>query len=416
MPNHLPAHPRTPIQPAPVLSTGRARWLLAVLFPIALACGGGPAEAPVAAGPEPVVVGEEDLVVVARETLAAGPRVSGTLEAATKAIIRAEAAGSVEEVSVELGQAVEKGALLARIEARAARDALGSASAGVESAASDLSVAERELERASRLVEAGAMAARDRELAQSQVVAARARLRDAESRRVSAGEQVDGATARAPMAGVVSERAVGTGDIVAPGAPLFTIIDPSSLRLEGAVPADAIGQLTVGMAVRFTVQGHPGRTFEGTLASIAPAVDTTTRQIPVLVTLPNPEGALVAGLFADGRVATEQREGIVVPSDAIVTIAGADSVIRVRDGKAERVAVEIGIRNDDAERVELRTGIEPGDVVLVGAARDVEPGTPVEVRKASDATPAAAPGSPDAAAPLTAPPATTDATPANGER
>jgi membrane fusion protein (multidrug efflux system) len=395
MPTRLP----TSTLRTATLPVGRARWLLALLVPLALACGGGPAEAPAAAAPEPVVVGDEDLVVVARESLAAGPRVSGTLEAATKAVIRAEAAGSVEEVMVELGQTVEKGALLARIEARTARDALGSASAGVESAASDLSVAERELERATRLVEAGALAARDRELAQSQVVSARARLKDAESRRVGAAEQVEGATARAPMTGVVSERAVGAGDIVSPGAPMFTIIDPTSLRLDGAVPADAIGQLTVGMAVRFSVQGHPGRTFDGTLASIAPAVDATTRQIPVLVTLPNPEGALVAGLFADGRVATEVRDGIVVPSDALVTIGGVQSVMRVRDGKAERVAIEVGIRDEDAERVELRAGIDPGDIVLVGAARDIAPGTPVEVRKAE-----------------VAPPATTDATPAGEER
>lgn len=377
---------------------GPARCLLALFVPLAVACGGGPAGAPGAAAPEPMVVGDEDLVVVARETLAAGPRVSGTLEAATKAIIRAEAAGSVEEVSVELGQAVQQGDLLARIEAKTAREALSSASAGVESAASDLTVAERELERATRLVEAGALAARDRELAQAQVLSARARLKDAESRRGSAAKQVDGTTARAPMAGVVSERAVGAGDIVAPGAPMFTVIDPSSLRLEGAVPADAIGQLTVGMAVSFSVQGHPGRTFQGTLARIAPSVNPTTRQIPVLVTLPNPEGALVAGLFAEGRVATDVREGLVVPVDAIVTIAGAPSVMRVRDGKAELVAVEIGIRNDDAELVELRTGIQAGDVVLVGAATDVVPGTPVEVRTT-----------------VVAPPATTDATPVGKE-
>ena len=119
----------------------------------------------------------------------------------------------------------------------------------------------------------------------------------------------------------------------------------------------------------------------------------------MLVTLPNPEGALIAGLFADGRVATEVREGIVVPSDAIVTIGGVPSVMRVRDGKAERVAIEVGIRDEDAERVELRAGIDPGDIVLVGAARDIAPGTTVEVRKAERA-----------------PPATTDASPAGEER
>lgn len=362
---------------APRLSAG----LLAVLPAVLLLGCGGPGDAPEAAA-EPVVLGPEDVVVAGTATIASGPRISGSLEAARKAVMRAEAAGSVEEVAAEIGQPVKRGDLLARIEGSAARDAMASASAQVEAATQDVTVAERELARATRLVEAGAMAARDREGAESAVVAARARRKGAEAQLAAARDQVEATTVRSPMDGVVAERAVNQGDVVAPGAPLFTIIEPSSLRLEGSVPADALGLLQVGTVVRFAVQGHAGKTFEGKVERIAPAVDAATRQIPILVTLPNPEGALVAGLFAEGRVAAEAREGLVVPTDAVATVAGAPTVVRVKDGKAERVNVELGIRNEDTERVEIRGGIEPGDVVLLGAARDVAPGTPVTVRGA----------------------------------
>jgi RND family efflux transporter MFP subunit len=355
----------------------------AVLVPLALACGGGPGEEPASADP-PVVVGPEDYVVVARGTVAAGPRVAGTLEAAERAVLRAETSGNVEQVSVEIGQPVAKGDLLLRIEGTVARDTLASATTGLEAARRDVEVAERELARSKRLVEAGALAEHDRELAEAQLLAARARLAEGETRVASGRDLVDATAVRAPIAGVVSERAVGAGDVVSPGSPLVTIVEPSSLRLEGSVPADAVGQLAVGTPVHFEVQGHPGRVFTGEVARVAPAVDPATRQIPVLVSIPNPEGALVAGLFAEGRVATEAQEGPVVPTDALVTGGGDGagvSVVRVRDGKAERVAVEIGVRDDEAERVEIRTGIDAGDTVLVGAARAVEPGRAVEVRQ-----------------------------------
>jgi len=68
----------------------------------------------------------------------------------------------------------------------------------------------------------------------------------------------------------VSERSIGLGDIVAPGTPLFTVIEPSSLRLEGAVPAASATSLQIGTPVKFEVQGFEGKPFEGKIERISP--------------------------------------------------------------------------------------------------------------------------------------------------
>lgn len=358
-----------------------------LLLPLVLllACGGPPEAAPPSNGP--TVLGASDFAVATIETLTVGPRVSGVLDAAQKSVIRSEAAGTVEEVLVEIGQAVKKGDVLARIEAVAVRESDASARSGVTAAQQDLLIAEREVVRVKRLVEVGALAARDLEQVESALIAARSRLQGAKAQSAGASQQLDGTVVRSPIAGVVSERAVNTGDVVAPGSPLFTVLDPSSLRLSGSVPASALGTLRVGAPVRVVVQGNPYQPFIGAVDRIAPSVDPTTRQIPVLITIPNQDGRLVAGLFAEGEIASDSVEGVVVPTDALLDDTSA--VLVVRGGAVEQAAVDLGLRNNVSERVQIKTGVSAGEQVLLGPAREVAPGTKVSV-----GTPPAAPAAP----------------------
>lgn len=348
-----------------------------LLLSVLLACGGPPAAAPPVDGPTQLAAG--DVATVHTQTISAGPHISGTLDPLAKAVIRAEASGSVVELGAELGQRVHKGDVLARIEANAAAQGEVSASAGVAAADADVKVAEREAERAAHLVTVGALAQRDLELAQSALTSARARLKDARARQASAQTVLSGTVVRSPIDGVVSERNVNHGDIVAPGAPLFTVLDPSTLRLNGAVPADAIGDLAVGNGVDLTVQGHGDKPYRGSIVRIAPAVDPTTRQLPVLVSLDNADGALAAGLFAEGDVAAAAHDGKVVPATAITTGAASASVLRVKAGKVETVAVSLGLRDPAHDLVEVTSGLDEGDVVVLGPAKALPPGTAVAV-------------------------------------
>lgn len=355
------------------------KWaLLAILAMGAAGCSGS-GEPQTEQAAAPAVLSAADVVVVGQDAIATGPRISGTLEPAQKAVIRAEAGGSVLEVHVDIGQPVTKGQLLARVDSAGSGDMWRSAKSGVSSAEQDLLVAQRDFERIQRLAAAGAVSPRDLELSQSQAAAAAARLEQARANLAAAGSQLGRTSQESPIDGVVSERAVNVGDVVTPGAPMFTVIEPSSLRLQGSVPASAAGSVAVGTSVKFQVQGFAGRSFDGKVEHVSPAVDPVSRQIPIIVSLPNSDRQLVAGLFAEGRIATEQRQGLVVPADAVELGGAVPTVLKVVEGKVQKVEVEVGLRDEASEMVELTSGVSPGEVLVLRSARDIEPGSPVQV-------------------------------------
>jgi RND family efflux transporter MFP subunit len=234
--------------------------------------------------PPAVRVGAENVVTVGRDTIVIGPIISGELRAENEATVRAEIGGSVTQVNVREGQAVRKGAVLGRIETRTLDDVRQSAMSAVRNADNQLAVARREMERTETLVKAGALAARDLDVARQNVTAAEAQLADAKSRLASADRQLADTVLHAPINGMIAKRPVNIGDVVSVGAELFTIIDPSSMRLEASVPSDDLSHLRIGATVEFTVRGYDQR-FAGRITMIAPQADPVTRQVPIFVSI-----------------------------------------------------------------------------------------------------------------------------------
>ena len=341
-------------------------------------CNAGAEKAAASAAPAPVQVGGENVLTVKRARIVSGPLISGELRAANEATVRAELGGSVLQVAVEAGQAVRRGTLLGRIETATLDDTRRSAQSALKSAESQLDVARREAERTTQLVAAGALAARDAELARANVTAAEAQVADARARLQTAQKQLGDAILRSPINGVVATRTASVGDVVTPGTVLFTIIEPSSMRLEASVPSDALAALRVGAPVQFTVRGYE-TPFEGRISRISPQADPATRQVPIFVSVDNAGGRLVSGLFAEGRVVSEAAEGLVVPLNAVNTTDNAPWVLRVAGGKTEKVPVTLGLRDSRTERVQLLSGVTAGDTLLLGAAQGITPGTAVAV-------------------------------------
>jgi RND family efflux transporter MFP subunit len=330
------------------------------------------------APPAAVRIGMENIVTVARGTIVVGPIVSGELRAEKEATVRAEIGGSVTQVNVREGQAVRKGTLLGRIETRTLDDVRQSAMSSERNAENQLAVARREMERTETLVKAGALAARDLDVARQNVTAAEAQLADAKSRVASADRQLADTVLRSPIDGLIAKRPVNAGDVVSVGAELFTVIDPSSMRLEASVPADDLSFLRIGAKVDFTVRGYE-KPFEGRITMIAPQADPVTRQVPIYVSIPNVGGRLVAGLFAEGRVVSQSADGLVVPINAVNVTAPTPWVLRVANGKAERADVALGLRDPRTEQVLVTTGVSDGDTLLRGAAQGIASGTAVEL-------------------------------------
>ncbi len=354
---------------------------LMVSVAAAAGCGRGDAGAAAAEVATPAIeIGRENVVTVATGDISVGPLISGELRAQREATVRAELGGSVLSVSAEEGQPIKQGALLARIDSRTQQDAYQSAQSMVHSAEEALALAERELARTERLVKAGALAERDLESAKNTATSLRAQRDDAKTRAVSAQKSLDDATVHAPISGLVARKRVNAGDVVSLGTELYTIIDPSSMRLEASVSSEQLGDVYIGAPVTFDVRGYPGQHFEGKVERLGAVADPVTRQFPIFVTIPNAGGRLLSGLFAEGRVLREARRALVVPVTA-VNLRGDPWVLRVRDGKAERVAVTIGLHDEQTERVELLSGVKEGDVLLLGAAQGMTPGTPVRFRE-----------------------------------
>jgi RND family efflux transporter MFP subunit len=333
--------------------------------------------------PRAVLVGAENVIIVKRDQIVAGPIISGDLRPEREAVLRAQLAGSVLEVRVKEGQPVREGAVLGRIEARTLEDALRSAQSAVRSAETQLQVAQKESERTQQLVTAGALAARELDLSHNSVSAAEAQLADAQARLVTARKQLEDAVVKSPLSGVIARRSVNTGDIVTSGSELFTVVDPSSMRLEASVPSESLPELRLGSRVSFAVRGYT-QPFEGKIDRIAPQTDAATRQLPIYVSIPNTAGKLVGGLFAEGRVVTSSANGVVVPVNAINTTGDMPWAARVVGNKVERVNVTLGLHDPRTERVQVVSGLNEGDTLLRGAAQGIAPGTTVQVSVPSE--------------------------------
>ena len=326
-----------------------------------------------------VVVGRENVAIAARQKIESGPAISGSLAPEREAQIRAQIGGTVLQTAVEAGQRVSAGTLLVRLDDIAVRDQVLSARSMVASARAAAEIAQRNLARSETLLAAGAVAERDLESARQQNVAAQAALANARAQLANAEKQLANTVVRAPFAGVVGQRAVSAGDVVAPGGLLVTVVDPTGMRLEASVPAEQLSAVRVGAPVRFRVSGYGERTFEGRVTRVSPTADPATRQVPILASIPNSGNALVGGLFAEGRVASESRDGVVVPLEAVDQRGVAPQVVRLKSGRAERVTVELGLQDASTETVEIRSGVAAGDTLLAGAAQGITPGTVVRV-------------------------------------
>lgn len=363
------------------LNSVRALVAIALAAVAASACGSSPdpAATPPAAAPSGVLqLAAENVVTVATGRVSSGPVVSGQLTPAREASVRALVGGSLVALTVDRGQSVTAGAEVARIASRDLDAARTSAEAGVRSAEAALAVTKNEAQRTDSLVKGGALASRELEQATSNVAAAEAQVAAARARVRTVSQQIEDTSVKAPFAGVVSARPASLGDVVSPGAELLTIIDLSSMRLEALVPSEELATIRLDSKVTFTIRGASGE-YVGRVDRINPTADPVTRQVSIFVSLPNRGGRLVAGLFAEGRIETAIRDGLVIPLSAVDETGVKPVVTRVRSGTAERAVVTLGVRQPATETIEVTSGLSAGDVLVIGSAKNVANGAPVRL-------------------------------------
>ncbi len=212
-----------------------------------------------------------------------------------------------------------------------------------------------------------------RDAAHPAAEAARAQVETAEAR-------LEKAVIRAPMDGIIARRDISVGDLAGKD-PLFRLVDNRLFDLTATVPSGRIHAVRAGQKLTFTTDAVPGRTFEGTVAFINPSAEAGSRAIRVRAEVPNPDGALMAGLFVKGRILTGLREGVLqVPRAALlswdVQARKADLFVVTGD-TARRRTVTTGATA--GESVEIGSGIAPGDLVVTRGAFNLRDGDRVAV-------------------------------------
>jgi RND family efflux transporter MFP subunit len=358
--------------------------------------GKAPDTAPANAAPNAVAV---SAVSAVEQPVTRFIRATGSLTAEEQADVAAEIAGRVVATPVERGSKVDEGTVLIRLsptEADAqAREAeanaaqlearLGIGSGGsldvnavpeVQNAKASYDLAQNEFNRIKSLLDQRVVSQSEFDQRRTQMDASRQQyeaarngaaqqfqaLQAARARVALAHKSVADTTVRAPFVGLVGERLVSTGDYVTKGMKVAVVVRVNPLRVQLTVPEQFVSGVKVGAPVTFQVDAYPGREFTGTVRYVSPALDTSRRALTVEAVVPNQSGDLKPGLFATARIEQpEKTPAVLVPADAVQTVAGTSRVYVVKDGKAEERIVTTGQPVDAL--VEIATGLKAGEKV-----------------------------------------------------
>ena len=325
--------------------------------------------------------------------------------------VHAKVAGYLKSISVDVGDRVNAGQLLAVLEIPELQDEIKQDAAVAKRANEEINRAQADLERAQSAHEVAHLAAsrlasvmkvrpnlvaqqeideasgRDR-VAEAQVATSQAALASArqqfEVAKAGQGKTqtlFDYARITAPFAGVITHRYADTGAMIQAGTssqtqamPIVRLSQNDRLRLVIPVPESAVTRIHVGGAVAVTVQSLR-RTVIGTVARFADRLDTETRTMRVEVDVPNPSLALVPGMYADATIALDSaRDTLVAPVQAVDrTDSGGRVFVVGADGKVAVRTVSLGL--EAADRIEITRGVNAGDLVVVGSRAQLTPGT-----------------------------------------
>lgn len=299
-------------------------------------------------------------------------------------------AGRLQEITVKLGDRVNRGQQIARIEDQEIREQVKQAEAAFEVAKATIRQREADLDLAKTNVE------RSRSLFQRQLLPQQT-LDDAEAKYQSAQAALDLARAQntqsqarldelrfnlqntlitSPVNGFVAQRTADPGAFVSANAPIVDVVDIQRVRLVANIIEKDLKQIGVGDSARVEVDAYPGESFMGRIARLSPVLDPATRTAPIEVEIPNVGYRLKPGMYARVGIITESHpNALVVPTNSLVDANGTRGVYMSVNNVAQFHAVKIGIEGN--ERTEILEGLSEGDRVVTTGAAGLRNGDPI---------------------------------------
>ena len=301
-------------------------------------------------------------ITLAPQTVVDRTSLPAALEPRHRASLAAEVGGAVESVRAELGQAVGKGQVLATIDERALAQQVAEAEAWLRQA-------NLQFERAENLFERKAVT-------KAQLLDAVTNRDVAAARLASAKLALDKARLTAPWAGRIAARHVEVGSFVAPGTPLFELVDASRVKVRAEARAADVRFLEVGREVEVSFDAFPGEVFPARIERLGAELDPQSRTLAIEAELPNADGRLKPGMLARLDIPLQTVAGaLVVPMSALVDLGGTKALWTVVDGRAVRREVTTGVVVGEEIAI---TGIPAGTHVIVEGQQAVGENQPVE--------------------------------------
>lgn len=328
---------------------------------------------------------------------------TGALAADDTVVLGVKVPGRLVEQAVDLGTRVRRGQVVARIDAtdyklrveqaeaalQQARARLGLPLTGtdeqvdpektsiVRQARAVLDEARLSRERSRKLLEQNLIARAQDDTAEANLGVAEGRYHDAieevRNRQATltqrrseldlARQQLADTVLVSPFDGAVSVKQAAVGEYLAAGAPVATLVRTHPLRLRLPVPErEAVG-VRVGHNVRLTVEGD-ATVYQGKVVRLSPIVQEQNRTLLVEAEVPNPNAVLKPGAFARAEIVTEGSQPVIrIPAASLVTFAGIEKVLAVRQGKIVEIRVQTGRRANDS--IEIVAGLKPGETVVL---------------------------------------------------
>ena len=318
---------------------------------------------------------------------------TGYTYARTRAAVGAKIIGRVVELPVDEGDTIAAGDIIAVLDSEDLEASVRLGEASLNEARAKLADAERELARQAELVEdrLTSQALYDAALTQREV--ALAQVGTAEARLNSAQATLDYTVVRAPIDGVVIERNIEVGEMVAPGGftsqqstgSIVRIADPTSLEVEADINESYIARLQLGQPASIRVDAVPDFEYSGNLRQIVPTADRQRAVVQVKVSIDNRDERLVPDMSCTVTFLEEgvdeaelvQPPKLLVPEEALQYAGGAAFIFQVDDGQLRRVRVTVGERSDG--RVEVLEGVSGGETIVSGEVASLEDGQRVRI-------------------------------------
>lgn len=350
---------------------------LALLASSLAACGQKtPPPRPQASGPLSV-----EVTPVKSELLSTKLTLPGQLTPYESVDLYPKVAGFIEAINVDRGSVVRRGELLVRLSAPEVLAQQQQAAAGQTAAEAKLAADRATYDRLANAANTpGTVAPNDLNVAKQLVASDAAQAASAAQAAQAARVMGTYLEIRAPFDGVITARNLHPGALVGPatsgGRPILQLVTERRLRLVVAVPEDDVQAAGVGQDLAFSVPALPGQTFHGRIARLAHEVDSRTRTMMVEADIPNPDGKLAPGAFANVQWPVQRPQATLrVPPTAVANDQQRQFVIKMVANTAHWIDVKTGMSADGT--IEVFGDLQPGDLVVRRGTDAIKDGTPL---------------------------------------